>query len=66
MKKRRGIALDSIVSMGSIISGGCVQNSVLSHAVTVDSFAKVENSIIFAHSTIGSNSASGALSSRGR
>ncbi len=55
-EKRRGIALDSIISMGSIISGGCVQNSVLSHGVTVDSYAKVENSILFAHSTIGSNS----------
>jgi glucose-1-phosphate adenylyltransferase len=55
-EKRRGIALDSIISMGSILSGGCVQNSVLSHGVTVDSYAKVENSILFAHSTIGSNS----------
>jgi glucose-1-phosphate adenylyltransferase len=55
-ERRRGIALDSIVSMGSIISGGCVQNSVLSHAVRVDSYAYVESSIIFAHSTIGRNS----------
>jgi glucose-1-phosphate adenylyltransferase len=55
-EKRRGIALDSIVSMGSIISGGCVQNSVLSHATRVDSYAKVENSILFAHSTIGRDS----------
>jgi glucose-1-phosphate adenylyltransferase len=54
-ERRRGIALDSIVSMGSIISGGCVQNSVLSHAVRIDSYAKVENSILFAHSSIGSN-----------
>jgi glucose-1-phosphate adenylyltransferase len=55
-ENRRGIALDSIVSMGSIISGGCVQNSVLSPDVTVDSYTKVENSILFAHSTIGRNS----------
>jgi len=55
-ENRRGIALDSIVSMGSIISGGCVQNSVLSQDVTVDSYTKVENSIVFAHSTIGRNS----------
>jgi glucose-1-phosphate adenylyltransferase len=53
---RRGIALDSIISMGSIISGGCVQNSVLSHVVTVHSYAKVENSIVFPHSTIGRES----------
>ena len=55
-ENRRGIALDSIVSMGSIISGGCVQNSVLSQDVTVDSYARIENSIVFAHSTIGRNS----------
>jgi ADP-glucose pyrophosphorylase len=53
--KRRGIALDSIVSMGSIISGGCVQNSVLSHAVRIESHAMVERSILFPHSTIGRN-----------
>jgi glucose-1-phosphate adenylyltransferase len=53
--KRRGIALDSIVSMGSIISGGCVQDSVLSHAVRVEAHAMVEKSILFPHSTIGRN-----------
>jgi len=55
-EQRRGIALDSIASMGSIISGGCVNNSVLSHGVRVNSCAMVENSIIFAHAVIGSNS----------
>jgi glucose-1-phosphate adenylyltransferase len=55
-EKRRGIALDSIVSMGSIISGGCVQNSIRSQSVRVESYAMVDNSILFAHSTIGSNS----------
>jgi glucose-1-phosphate adenylyltransferase len=54
-ERRRGIALDSIVSMGSIISGGCVEKSVLSHAVRVESCAHIENSIMFPHSTIGSN-----------
>jgi glucose-1-phosphate adenylyltransferase len=54
-EKRRGIALDSIVSMGSIISGGCVQDSVLSHAVMVKSHAMVEKSILFPHSTVGRN-----------
>jgi len=55
-EKRRGMALDSIVSMGSIISGGCVRNSILSQSVRVESYAMVEDSILFAHSTIGSNS----------
>ncbi len=55
-ERRRGIALDSIVSMGSVISGGRVQNSILSQCVRVESCAMVENSILFAHSTIGSDS----------
>jgi len=42
-EKRMGVALDSIVSMGSIISGGRVQNSVLSHDVRVDCYADVQN-----------------------
>jgi glucose-1-phosphate adenylyltransferase len=53
---RTGIALDSIVSMGSIISGGRVQNCVLSHDVRVHSHAEVQNSILFAHAKIGNNS----------
>jgi glucose-1-phosphate adenylyltransferase len=51
-----GIALDSIVSMGSIISGGRVQNCVLSHDVRVDSCAEIQNSILFSHSRIGKHS----------
>jgi glucose-1-phosphate adenylyltransferase len=52
-EKRMGIALDSIVSMGSIISGGRVQNCVLSHDVRVDSCAEIQNSILFSHARIG-------------
>jgi glucose-1-phosphate adenylyltransferase len=55
-ERRMGVAIDSLVSQGSIISGGRVQNSVLSHDVRVESMAQVDNSIIFAHSVIGSNS----------
>jgi glucose-1-phosphate adenylyltransferase len=55
-EKRMGIALDSIVSMGSIISGGRVQNCVLSHDVRVDSCAEIQNSILFSHSRIGKHS----------
>ncbi|HET7841180.1 MAG TPA: glucose-1-phosphate adenylyltransferase [Terriglobia bacterium] len=51
--RRMGIALDSIVSMGSIISGGRVINSVLSPDVRVNSYTEVENSIIFSHVNIG-------------
>jgi glucose-1-phosphate adenylyltransferase len=51
--RRMGIALDSIVSNGSIISGGRVINSVISPDVRVNSYTEVESSIIFSHVNIG-------------
>jgi glucose-1-phosphate adenylyltransferase len=53
---RMGVALDSIVSAGSIISGGRVKNSVLGYDVRVNSFCEVENSLIFNHVNIGRHS----------
>jgi glucose-1-phosphate adenylyltransferase len=50
---RMGIALDSIVSAGCIISGGQVVNSVLSPGVRINSFTQVEESILFPHVDIG-------------
>jgi glucose-1-phosphate adenylyltransferase len=44
---RRGTALDSTVSQGCILSGGSVQRSILSPGVRINSFAEVEDSIIF-------------------
>src|SRR5262245_54390971 len=44
---RRGTALDSMVSQGCIISGGRVQRSILSPRVRINSFAEVEDSILF-------------------
>lgn len=44
---RCGKAIDSIVSPGTIISGGHVQRSVISSNVRVNSYASVEDSIIF-------------------
>jgi glucose-1-phosphate adenylyltransferase len=44
---RRGEALDSLVSPGCIISGGVVRRCVLSPRVRVNSFALVEDSILF-------------------
>jgi glucose-1-phosphate adenylyltransferase len=44
---RRGEAHDSMVSPGGIISGGHVRRSVLSANVRVNSYAIVENSILF-------------------
>jgi glucose-1-phosphate adenylyltransferase len=50
---RVGIALDSIVSSGCIISGGRVQNSVLSANVRVNDHAEVFQSIIMENVVIG-------------
>jgi glucose-1-phosphate adenylyltransferase len=50
---RRGEALDSIVSGGSILSGGLVRTSVIGRAVRVHSHASVEDSIIFDNCDIG-------------
>ncbi len=52
-ERRMGIALDSIVSMGSIISGGHVVNSILSPDVRVNSYSNVDGSILFAHVNVG-------------
>lgn len=44
---RRGEAHDSMVCQGCIISGGHVRRSVLSPSVRVNSYAQVDNSILF-------------------
>ena len=44
---RVGHAIDSIVCQGSIISGGTVIRSVLGSQVRVNSYAQVEDSIVF-------------------
>src|ERR1700690_1527851 len=48
-----GMAINSIVSAGSIVSGSVVRNSVLSHDVRVNSYADVDSSVIFSHVNIG-------------
>ena len=50
---RRGQAIDSIVSGGSILSGGTVRNSVIGRGVRIHSGALVEDSIIFDNCDIG-------------
>jgi glucose-1-phosphate adenylyltransferase len=44
---RRGIALDSMVCDGSIISGGKVERSIIGHGVRISSWCSVEDSILF-------------------
>lgn len=50
---RMGIALDSVVCDGCIISGGRVQNSVLSPNVRINSWADVRDSILMENVEIG-------------
>jgi glucose-1-phosphate adenylyltransferase len=52
---RVGQALDSMVCNGSIISGGRVQRSIISHNVRINSWADVQDSILFEGVEIGRN-----------
>jgi glucose-1-phosphate adenylyltransferase len=53
---RRGEAHDSIVCPGCIISGGQVVRSILSPNVRINSFARVEDSILFSGVDVGRGS----------
>ena len=50
---RTGMAVDSVVSSGCIVSGATVRKSVLSPDVRVNSYAEVESCIVFSHVNIG-------------
>lgn len=50
-----GHAHESIVGQGSIIAGGSVVSSVVSHNVTVRAAARVEGSVVMENVTIGRN-----------
>lgn len=50
---RLGIALDSVVSGGCIISGGRVQRSILSPGVRINSFSEVYESILMEGVNVG-------------
>jgi glucose-1-phosphate adenylyltransferase len=51
--QRRGYAVDSIVCPGTIVSGGRVERSILGSGVRVNSFASVEDSILFPNVDVG-------------
>ncbi len=51
--RRMGIAVDSIVSQGAIISGGRVTNSILAPDVRINSYTDIESSLLFSHVSIG-------------
>lgn len=48
-----GIAADSVVSAGSIISGGRAARSILSPDVRVNSYTEVDSCILFSHVNVG-------------
>lgn len=50
---RTGMAVDSVVSSGCIISGSTVRKSVMSPDVRVNSYAEIESCIVFSHVNIG-------------
>ena len=50
---RVGMALDSLLSSGCIISGGRVERSILSPNVRVNSYSLVEDSILFDYVDVG-------------
>ncbi|MDP6443535.1 MAG: glucose-1-phosphate adenylyltransferase [Pirellulaceae bacterium] len=50
---RIGHAQDSIVCQGSIVSGGYVRHSIISPQVRVNSYAEVEDSILFERVDVG-------------
>jgi glucose-1-phosphate adenylyltransferase len=52
---RRGQALDSMVSAGVIVSGGCVRRSVLSPEVRVHSYAEVTGTVLLDNVSVGRN-----------
>ncbi len=53
---RRGQAINSLVSEGTIISGGIVQDSVVGRSVKVDSGAAIINSILMDRVQVGADS----------
>ncbi|AGA24727.1 glucose-1-phosphate adenylyltransferase [Singulisphaera acidiphila] len=50
---RRGAALNSIVCQGAIVSGGQVYRSILSPGVRINSYALIEDSILFENVEVG-------------
>jgi len=50
---RTGMAVDSIVSNGVIVSGGLLRRSVLSPGVRVNSWARVENAVVMNNTVVG-------------
>ena len=50
---RLGVAIDSLICCGSIVSGGRVERSILSPDVRINSYSRVEDSILFDRVQVG-------------
>ncbi|TWU17059.1 glucose-1-phosphate adenylyltransferase [Allorhodopirellula heiligendammensis] len=53
---RQGVAMDSIICQGAIISGGSVMRSVIGAGCRVNSYAQIEDSILFDDVEVGRHS----------
>ena len=53
--ERRGVAMDSLISAGCVVSGGTVRRSLLYNNVRVNSYCLVEDSVILPNTDIGRN-----------
>ena len=53
--ERRGTAIDSIVCMGSIISGATVKNSLLGPGCIVRSYSHIDQCVLLGYLSIGNN-----------
>ena len=61
--ERCGRAMDSIVCAGTIVSGGAVERCILSPNVRINSYAHVEDSILFEGVDVGRHATSAERSS---
>lgn len=52
---RRGIAIDSLVSGGCIISGSTIRNSLLFSNVYVDNYSEIDSSVVLPEVIVGKN-----------
>jgi len=53
---RQGVAMDSIICQGAIISGGSVMRSIIGAGCRVNSYAQIEDSILFDDVEVGRHS----------
>ncbi|SMP51064.1 glucose-1-phosphate adenylyltransferase [Neorhodopirellula lusitana] len=53
---RRGVAMDSVICQGAIISGGNVSRSIIGANCRINSYANVEDSILFENVEVGRHS----------